>query len=223
MKLASAAKLLLLVFLFSTVSGVAADGYKAEAIGAAPSADVPETVTGILEAQGTRLVGSQGPICEVWLRKNLTLGQAEGGMADILYGQLAKGSVVGLIHLPNQGADFRGQTLKPGYYLLRYALVPQDGAHVGVYPYRDALVLSPPSADTDVEKNLEFADMVKLGCMVSGTPHPAFLVMAPVDDGQALPSVGKDESGFRSLQLEAHGQNGNLPIGITLVGKWEGM
>ena len=84
------------------------------------------------------------------------------------------------------------------------------------------MLLSPVVADTEIDRNLGFADMVKLSRLASGTPHPAFLVMSPVSEGQSLPSVVQDDQGHWNLQLKIQGEGGELMIGITLVGKWEG-
>jgi hypothetical protein len=129
---------------------------------------------------------------------------------------------VGVLHFPGQGADFRGHPVKAGYYALRYALIPQDGAHMGVFPTRDALHLTPVATDTELGQALKYDDMVKLGQQVSGVPHPAFLVMSAVQEGGAFPSVVKDDEGHWNVQLKVQGKNGELPIGITVVGKWAG-
>ncbi len=93
---------------------------------------------------------------------------------------------------------------------------------MGVYPTRDALLLSPLAADTQIDQTLSFDDMVKLSRQASGTPHPGFLVMSSVANGASFPSVAKDDAGHWNLQMKVQGKNGDLPIGITVVGKWEG-
>jgi hypothetical protein len=203
-------------------SAFAQGSYKVETIPASTAADVPKALLDVLEAQGARVTGDQGVVCEVWLRKGMELGPPAGGLGDILYGQLGTGNVVGLLHFPEQAADFRGETIKAGYYVLRYALIPQDGAHMGVYPTRDALHITPVATDTQIDKALDFNEMVKLSRQASGTPHPGFLVMAPVSDGATFPSVVKDDMGHWNLQMKVQGKNGELPIGICVVGKWEG-
>jgi hypothetical protein len=215
-------RLTLAAFLFLSVSAFGQSAYKVETIGAPAATDVPKAVLDVIEAQGARLSNDQGALAEVWLRKGMTLKPPAGGLGDILYAQLGDGAVVGLLHFPNAAADFRGQPIKPGYYVMRHALIPQDGAHMGAYATRDSLLLSPVAADTEIGKDLDFADMVKLSRMASGTPHPCFLVMSAVSEGATLPSVAKDDMGHWNLQLKVQGQNGELPIGITLVGKWEG-
>lgn len=223
MKIKSAARLVLAASLFFAVSAFAQGDYKVEAAEAPSSSDVPQALLDSLNPQGARVVGSDGPVCEVWLRKSIPTAESAGGALGVLYGQLRAGTLVGVLHFPAQGADFRGQPIKAGYYTLRFALIPQDGAHMGVYQSRDSLVISPVSADTDLEKDLSFDEMVKLSRMVSGTPHPGFLVMGEVQDGEDFPSVVEDYSGFTNLQMKAQGTNGDLPIAITVVGEWEGM
>lgn len=215
-------RLTLAALLLFSMAALGQGNYKVESVAAPAASDVPKALLDVLDAQGARVVGDQGALCETWLRKGIALGQAAGGLGDILYGQLGVGAVVGVLHFPGAATDFRGQPIKPGYYVLRHALIPQDGAHMGAYATRDALLLSPVAADTDIGKDLNFADMVKLSRLASGTPHPAFLVMSAVSDGATFPSIVKDDLGHWNLQLKVTGQSGELPIGITLVGKWEG-
>jgi hypothetical protein len=217
----SAARWALAASLLFAVSAFAQGNYKVESADAPSASDVPQALLDNLSAPGARVVGGQGAVCEVWLRKSIPTGES-GGALGVLYGQLKAGTLLGVLHFPAQGADFRGQPVKAGYYTLRYALIPQDGAHMGVYQTRDAVVMSPVSADTDLTKELSFDEMVKLSREASGTPHPALLVMGEAKDGD-FPSVVEDDSGFTNLQMKAHGSSGDLPIAITVVGKWEGM
>jgi hypothetical protein len=214
-------RLTLAACLFFALSAFGQGNYRVEAIGTPAASDVPKALLDALEAQGTRLAGDQGVMCEVWLRKAVPL-KAAGDSGEVLYGALNNGTVLGVLRFPSAAADFRGQPIKPGYYVMRYALIPQDGSHMGVFATRDAVVLSPVASGTEIEKDLSFEDMVKLSRLASGTPHPAFLVMSPVSEGQSFPSVVKDDQEHWNLQLKVKGQSGELPIAITLVGKWEG-
>jgi hypothetical protein len=195
--------------------------YKTEAIGAAP-ADVPAPLQSTLETSGVRVAGDGGAtLCEVWLRKALPTTASPNTSSDVLYGALTEGALLGVLHFPKDTPDFRSQTIKAGFYTLRYALIPQDGNHVGVSPNRDAFVLSPVAADKDPDKTLSFEDLVKLSQQASGTPHPGFLLGAPVN-GDTFPAVAKDDSGHWNLQLKGHGKSGEAPLAFTVVGKWEG-
>ncbi len=203
-------------------SALAQGGAKVDSVPAPTGSDLPKALLDVLEPQGARVTSDQGTVCEIWFRKGLTLGPPAGGLGDIMYGQLGVGNLVGVLHFPAQGADFRGQPVKPGYYALRYAHIPTDGAHMGVFQTRDALALTPAATDTAVEQTLSAPDIVKLSRQASGTPHPAFLVMSPAADSASVPSIVKDDHGRSNLQLKVLGKNGDLPIGITVMGMWTG-
>ena len=195
--------------------------YKAEAIGA-PPADVPKALQDLLQAQGAKMVNDKGvTLAEVWLRKDFP-PKAVAATSDVLYGALVDGAFAGVLHFPQDTADYRGQTIKAGFYTMRHVLIPQDGNHMGVYPYRDALVLAPVAAETNPPKDLSFQEMVDLSKKASGTPHPGFVVLAPAKDGQAAPGAFQDDQGHWDLQLKYQGPGGDLPVAITLVGKFEG-
>lgn len=210
----------LFVISFLTASALAQGNLKVDSVPAPVGSEVPKALLDSLDPQGARVSSDQGTVCEVWLRKGLTLGPPAGGLGDILYGQLGAGNLIGVLRFPAQGADFRGQPVKPGYYALRYAQIPTDGAHMGVFATRDSVLLTPVAADTALDQTLSYGDMVKLSGQVSGTPHPAFLVMTSAEGATTLPSVGKDEHGNAAVRLKVQGKNGELPIGITVVGQW---
>jgi hypothetical protein len=196
--------------------------YKVENAGAPPAADLPKPLQDALESQGTRVVNAQGgTLLEVWLPKTVPTSSSASASSDFLYGPLSEGTFLGVLHFPSQGADFRGQAIKPGFYTLRYGLIPQDGNHMGVNPTRDVLVLCPVAADNDLSTALKFDGLVKLGRQASGTAHPGVLVGAPVN-GDSFPAVVKDDQGHWDLQVKIHGSSGDLPFAFTVVGKWEG-
>ena len=196
--------------------------YKVENAGAPPAAQLPKPLQDALESQGTRVVNDQGgAVLEVWLAKTVPTNPSASPSSDFLYPSLSEGEFVGVLHFPSPGADFRGQVIKPGFYTLRYGLIPQDGNHMGVNPTRDVLVLCPAAADTNPGMALKFDDLVKLSRQSSGTPHPGFLVGAPVN-GSTFPAVAKDDQDHWNLQVKVHGSGGDLPIAFTVVGKWQG-
>jgi hypothetical protein len=221
MKLHRTLALLLAVQFGMVLSAFGQGSYKAEAIGAVP-ADVPAPLQAALDAQGVRVTNDQGAtLCEVWLRKTLPASPNPNASSDVMFGTLPEGALVGVLHFPNATTDFRSQAIKPGFYTLRYALIPQDGNHMGVNPSRDAFLVGPVSADQDPDKILSFNDLVKLSRQASGTPHPALLVGAPAN-GDTFPSIAKDDAGNWNLQIKGHGSGGDMPLGFTVVGHWQG-
>jgi len=220
---------LLVAVLLSATSAFAQANYKVEIVNGLPSSDVPKMVQDVLQSQGARLVSDQGAaVCEMWLRKALPAQQSPNSSMDVLYGSLALGTMVGVLHFPSQGSDFRGQTLKPGYYTLRYEFVPQDGNHMGVSQYRDFLLLLPAAQDANPDAVLKFDEVVKLSRLATGSGHPGILSMDPTSPSASrLPAAFKDDLEHWALEVmtqlkDTAGGEKDFPLAIVLVGKYVG-
>jgi len=190
--------------------------YKSEPAGAPPGELAPAIIQA-LDQQGTKIVGSNGSVfCEVWFRTSLPAG-AKSSEESVTLPAIPHGALMGAIRFPAQGADRRGQTIKPGVYTLRYSLQPLNGDHLGVSPQRDFLVLVPAGDDKDLNAAPGFDALMAMSRKASGTPHPAVL---------SLWSAGaSDAAGFAK-----QGENdwvltrkvGSTAIAVILVGKVEG-
>lgn len=221
-------RLFLALAIMVALPAFAQDQYKAEAINNLPSG-VPENIQQALEPQGTRFVDGAGKtLAEVWLAKTVD-GQASPNTSmDVIYGAVAPGAFVGVLHYPDGGSDFRGQNIKSGYYTLRYDLIPQDGNHMGVSQYRDFLLLVPIAQDTDPAKPLKFEQAVKESRASTGTGHPGILSMESTDQIPSdLPAAFKDYSDDWAVAAKtqvkpAGGEAKDLPLAFVLVGKYEG-
>ena len=213
-------------FLAFSVAAFAQGTYKIQATQGPAGGDVSQAIQGTLQPQGESLLDSSGKVLsEVWLCKDLTPAANPDTAANVLYGKIAQGSLVGVIHFPEATKDFRGQGIKAGYYTLRYELVPQDGNHMGVSQYRDFLLLVPAAKDTDGTKPVTFTDAVKLSRDSTDTGHPGIMLMDSVSDSdKTFPAVFQDYSQNWALQVEATLGSGGakLPLAIVLVGEFQG-
>jgi hypothetical protein len=209
-----------------SVAAIAQGTYKIQATQGPPGGDVPQSIQSSLQPQGESLLDGSGKVlCGVWLRKDLAAAASPDTAANVLYGKIAQGSLVGVIHFPEATKDFRGQAVREGYYTLRYELVPQDGNHMGVSQYRDFLLLVPAAKDTDGDKAVTFTDAVKLSRDSTDTGHPGVMVMDSVSDTEkTFPAVFQDYSQNWALQMEAQLGSGGpkLQLAIVLVGQYEG-
>ncbi len=212
-------------YLALSVAAFAQGTYKIQATQGLPGGDVSQAIQGTLQPQGESLLDSSGKtLCEVWLRKQLAPAANSDSAANVLYGKIDQGSLVGVIHFPEATKDFRGQAIKAGYYTLRYELVPEDGNHMGVSQYRDFLLLVPAAKDTDGTKAVTFTDAVKLARDSTNTGHPGVMLMDPVSDSnKTFPAVFQDYSQNWALQMEATlgSGGGKLPLAIVLVGQYQ--
>lgn len=193
------------------IAAVAAFGsnYKAESAGAPPS-DVPAAISGMLQKEGTKVSGPDGVVSEIWLVSKSPAG-GPSGEQNVTLPNVPHGSMLGVIRFTSQGKDRRGQMLKPGVYTMRYSMFPIDGAHQGVAPQRDFVVLTPVGADQDPNAHPAFADLMKASQKASGTPHPAVMsIWKADDDRQVLEEVGEDQVLQRKM--------GDVNLAIVVVG-----
>jgi hypothetical protein len=213
-------------YLALSVGAFAQGTYKIQATQGLPGGDVSQAIQGTLQPEGESLLDSSGKtLCEVWLRKQLAPAANPDSAANVLYGKIAQGSLVGVIHFPEATKDFRGQAIKAGYYTLRYELVPEDGNHMGVSQYRDFLLLVPAAKDTDDTKPVTFTDAIKLSRDSTDTGHPGVMLMDSVSDSnKTFPAVFQDYSQNWALQMQATLGSGGvkLPLAIVLVGQYQG-
>src|SRR5690348_8804883 len=209
-----------------SVATFAQGTYKVQATQGPPGGDVPQAIQSSLQPQGESLLDSSGKtVCELWLRKDLAPAASPDTGSNVLYGKIAKGPRLGVIHFPAAAKDFRGQAIKAGYYTLRYELVPEDGNHMGVSQYRDFLLLTPAAKDTDADKAVSFDDALKLSRQATDTGHPGVMLMDSVSDSnKTFPAVFQDYSQNWALQMESQLGNGGskLPLAIVLVGQYQG-
>jgi hypothetical protein len=164
----------------------AAQNGKAESTGPLTDSAVPEKVRESLNDKGYRLtLDDPKPACELWLRKSIPAATKKGSEA-VAYPQLGESTLVGVVHFFQAAADFRGHQVPPGFYTLRYALIPDDGNHLGVSPNPDFLLLIPAQSDSDPGATFKFQELVTMSAKTGGTKHPSPLNLPPADK----PSTG---------------------------------
>ena len=185
---------------------------------------VSSAVGGALQSDGYRILDEAGKVyCEIWARKEIpNLNKPASTSAK--YQNLHIGALVGVIKFPAEITDYRGQPIKPGTYTLRYAVIPQDGNHMGVSPILDFLLLIPASEDNkDPDAEMAFNDVVALSKKATGTNHPANLLMSLPPDSVKEPVVEKDDMDHWVLKVKVPQKpSGELLLGIVVVGHYEG-
>ena len=180
---------------------------------------MPAAVRSALEPQGVRLTLPEGAYCELWLRKSIPDEKKGGG------GALAPGLVVstevGVIRFVTAAADFRGQGIKPGFYTLRYAVMPSDGAHMGVSEYPDCLLVIPAADDPDPDAVFPFAGLLDLSRKATGTRHPGVFSLTRFS-GTTSPAAAINDHGHVVLQIKARLRSGgDAPMALVVKGHAE--
>ena len=204
-----------LVLLFSLAC--VAQNSRVESTEALTDSAVSEAVRQSLEAKGYRLtLDDPKPACELWLRKGVPAQTKKE--VDVVYPQLAESILVGVVHFPQTAADFRGQQVPVGFYTLRYALIPDDGNHLGVSPNRDFLLLIPAQSDPDPNATFKFQELVTMSAKTARTRHPSPLSLPPADK-PSVGTVAKDDQDhwiFSAALTLASGEK--LPFALIVKG-----
>ena len=182
------------IFLLALALSGAAFAQYTLAPGGTPPSELAPAMAAELQAQGSKITDSAGKTyAELWFRKSSVDGPETGEM-DVSWTTVAHGTLIGVIRFPAGAKDRRGQPLQPGVYTMRFSFYPMDGAHQGVEPSRDFLVLSPAAIDKDPKATPDFNTLMEMSRKASGTQHPAAMAMWKAEDDfePGLPQVGDD-------------------------------
>jgi hypothetical protein len=207
-----------LFFLAAIPGACGAQSARVETLGALTDASVPQSIRQALAPKGYRIaLDATGPVIELWYRKDVP-AQPKGAPTDALYDQLTPYTFIGVAHFTAAASDYRGQSISPSFYSLRYALMPNDGNHLGVAPSRDFLLLVPVAADPGPDALPKFQDLVALSRQASGTKHPAPMSLVPAESA-AAPAVTKDDEGHSIFTTSVHLSSGEeVPIALVVRG-----
>ncbi len=206
-------------FIFALSLVCAAQNGKVETVGPLTQNAVSEGVRQVLDSKGYRLTLDGGePNCELWMRKSVP-AQTKKDAEGVTYPQLAESVLVGVMRFPQAAADFRGQKIPAGFYTLRYALMPNDGNHLGAAPNRDFLLLIPAASDANPNATFKFQELMALSESATGTKHPGPLSLVPADSAVTAPSVSKDDQDHwifsASMKLDSGEE---LPFALVVKG-----
>jgi hypothetical protein len=197
----------------------AAQTGKVESVGPLTDNAVPEAVRQVLDGKGYRLtLDGSTPACELWIRKSIP-AQTKKDVESVAYPQLAESTLVAVIHFPEAAADFRGHRIPAGFYTLRYAIMPNDGNHLGAAPNRDFLLVIPAASDADPGATFKPEELVTMSARTTGMKHPSPLSLAQTDLGPSIPTVSKDDQDHWIFSATTKLNSGKeLPFALVVKG-----
>ncbi|REK12723.1 MAG: hypothetical protein DWQ37_10865 [Planctomycetota bacterium] len=207
------------VMLWGSVT-LAADEYRVEKLEAGPPADaLSAEIIEKLTPTGFRVLGEDDQVvCEVWPVKQLDVKPDFQPTLSILY-PLKSGSLVGALHFPHKGTDFRGQEIESGTYTLRYGQQPQDGNHIGTFDTRDFVLMLPAAADRD-PKTFEGEGFVETSGEASGSTHPAIIPLLEPLEGDEATLTHLEEPEWWVLHITSKDAEGKtVPVELIVVGE----
>ena len=213
--------ILAVCFLAATLSTARGQEHHVERIDGLEAEGVSSEITQLLAQQGVRVKrGSTRTVCEIWFCKQWQLDADFKSTPERLY-PFTPGQLIGLLHLPRKGAEFRDQSVGSGWYTLRFGLQPVDGNHEGTSPTRDFLLLV-DAAEDDLPETWEMKNLEKVSAKAAGSSHPAMMCLQRATDGSEL-AIRHDESNDWWIlhvvgQGIANGKTKQVPIDLVVVG-----
>jgi len=157
-----------------------------------------------------------------WFRKVIPVkATAEQLKNGITYREIPEGTLIGVVKLEKAFVDFRKQEIPAGTYTLRIAVQPDTGDHRDTAPHQDFVLLSPVSDDKSVEV-IELKDLVRRSIKVTGSDHPAVMLLYPHFAKGDDAKLASKENGVTCLQLKrpvkADDAKANLGFSIAVAG-----
>ena len=206
------------IILMSCVSTAFGADPSLQPIEEAPPEDVSAAIRGSLGSQGFRVLSGEKVLMELWLRSEIPVKE-QGGSGDlgVSFGNLQPGTLIGVVHFPEEWADYKNNPIGAGVYTLRYAVQPADGNHMGVSQYRDFLLLLQATTDVEVETSLGPDELVVQSYASTGKPHPGTLALFPLYEDAPEPKLMQNEMGQWTLALD----RGALQMGLVVEGHGE--
>ena len=203
----------------STVSGA---DYSIELIDSPPEPGrISDDFAKELASTGVRVKrGSRRTACEIWFCKEWAVDATFEPTQERLY-PFTPGQLIGVLHFSRRGSDFRDQTVRRGWYTLRFGLQPVDGNHEGTSPTRDFLVLVDVGED-EPNKEWDVKELQKKSAEAAGSSHPAMLCLQKTSAGTE-PTIRHDEGNDRwILHVSGQGSAGestmDVPVDLIVAG-----
>lgn len=182
------------------------------------SGDAPDKLKAALDSTGYRVIlPNTLAACDIWFATNVkTTKRADAKGAT--YTDFADSEFLGVISFPKGGGhDFRGQTVRPGFYTMRYQLLPGDGNHLGVAPNPDFVLLIPLADDPDPAVNHDFGKLVELSAAAAHSAHPAAFEMMPPEGEE--PNAVQTDDGWIAVQAPLNTKDGRkITVSVVIKG-----
>ena len=205
--------------LVSYVPARAADG-KLEATASYSDPGASDALKKSLETKGGRISLADGAYCDIWLRAAVPIGKTDA--AGAVYTWIGDSTLIGVITFARSTTDFRGQSIKPGSYTIRYAVHPTDGNHLGISPIRDFLVMLPVAIDPSPETQFKFEELTKMSTKTTGTTHPGILSLLQPATAPAAAKLETDDFNRMAFSASIKNQSGAaMPISFVVKGHAE--
>lgn len=154
--------------------------------------DVPAATKALLKAEGQSIFEGEKKLMSFFYVE--TVPSSPHSEMNVTHTDIAHGTLLGVAHFPAKYQDRRGNEIAAGTYNLRMSFFPMNGAHQGIEPQRDFLILTKPSVDKDVSKAPNYDALMGMAIKSTSIQHPMTLSCwnNDYDQENGLVQEGKD-------------------------------
>ncbi len=187
-----------------------------------PPKDLAEALKPEFGSEAFAISDGDVKLMSFWFRKEIPAkANAEQIKNGLTNREIPEGTLVGAVKLEKAFVDFRKQELPAGTYTLRIAVQPDTGDHKDTAPHQDFVLLSPVADDKSVEP-VELKDLVRRSIKVTGSDHPAVMLLFPHFAKGDDAKLALKENGVTCLQLKrtvkVEDAKGSLGFAIVVAG-----
>ena len=177
-------------------------------------ADVPAAVKALLKAEGQSVFEDGKKVMSLFYVASVPKGSNDE--LNVTHKNMAHGTLLGVAHFPDDYVDRRGNPVKAGTYNVRLSFFPVNGAHQGIEPQRDFLILTKPSIDKDPKAMPSYGDLMDMAIDSSDVNHPMALSCWNNDYDQANGLVKEGDDSHPEWVLYTN--IGDKKMAIIVVG-----
>jgi hypothetical protein len=179
--------------------------------------EVSQAIRDVVGSGALKVTAGDKEVAEFWLREEIPMKDAPSGELGVSFGQLEQGVLMGVVRLAEPWQDYKDLQVAAGVYTLRYAVLPQDGNHMGVSIYRDYMLLIPAGQDKAVDVSWTADELYLKSNESTGQPHPGVLALFPVYDEISEPRIVMNDMDQPTLAVKV----GSLTLGLVVQGHGE--
>ena len=187
--------------------------------------EIDDEVKAELAPKVHQISGEGEPFFEFWFAKSVKLESIQETTKDSL-DKMDQITLLGVlvVHDNEERYDFREDPIDPGIYVMRMALQPKDGNHMGTSPFDTFALLIPVDRDAEARVVDYAEDAVDIASEHTIAEHPPILSLQPREeaDGEFPRLTYEEEHEWHFLTIllpaTAEGKEAQLPLNLVFEG-----